>query len=355
MTGAGFKGHSPASWLLHPWRPAGRLPCRSWLASEGGMKGAGGRGGSPASRLLQGLVLCLWLGSALAQPALRVSSQKQSLKILLQAAGELEQVPYPIEFASFAAAAPTAEALAAGAVDIGSLGDAPFVFAAAAGAPLKTVGVIKLKVTPTAVAIVVKEDSPLKQAADLKGRRITTTRGSIGHFLALAALRSVGLHGADAQFIFLQPAESRSLLSNGQADAWSTWDPYTSMVQMEGGSRVLVSGEGLFAGHMLLVANDQAIRDKPQQIADFLQRLDRAYAWANQHQSEFSKIQAGYSGLPVEVHERSNRYSVPRRIAVGPAVVEDVQHTADLYREEGIIQKTFDAAAYMDAQFNEVE
>jgi sulfonate transport system substrate-binding protein len=55
------------------------------------------------------------------------------------------------------------------------------------------------------------------------------------------------------------------------------------------------------------------------------------------------------------VHERSNRYSVPRRIAVGPAVVEDVQHTADLYREEGIIQKTFDAAAYMDAQFNEVE
>ncbi len=64
----------------------------------------------------------------------------------------------PIEFASFAAAAPTAEALAAGAVDIGSLGDAPFVFAAAAGAPLKTVGVIKLKVTPTAVAIVVKED-----------------------------------------------------------------------------------------------------------------------------------------------------------------------------------------------------
>ena len=57
----------------------------------------------------------------------------------------------------------------------------------------------------------------------------------------------------------------------------------------------------------------------------------------------------------MEVHERSNRYSVPRRIAVGPAVVEDVQHTADLYREEGIIQKTFDAAAYMDAQFNEVE
>ncbi|MGE8415404.1 MAG: aliphatic sulfonate ABC transporter substrate-binding protein [Pseudomonas sp.] len=306
-------------------------------------------------RQLAFLALLLFSSQVLAQPTLRVSSQKQSLKILLQAAGELEQVPYPIEFASFAAAAPTAEALAAGAVDIGSLGDAPFVFAAAAGAPLKTVGVIKLKVTPTAVAIVVRDDSPLKDAASLKGRRITTTRGSIGHFLALAALRSAGLHGTDAQFIFLQPAESRSLLSNGQADAWSTWDPYTSMVQMEGGSRVLVSGEGLFAGHMLLVANDRAIADKPAQIADFLRRLGRAYAWANQHQEEFSRIQAGYSGLPVEIHLRSNRYSEPRRIAVGPAVVEDVQHTADLYREEGIIQKSFEASAYMEGQFNEVE
>lgn len=316
-------------------------------------------GKSWRQRLGQVIALCgglLLLGAqALAEPTLRVSSQKQSLKILLQAAGELEQVPYPIEFASFAAAAPTAEALAAGAVDIGSLGDAPFVFAAAAGAPLKTVGVIKLKVTPTAVAIVVRDDSPLQDAASLKGRRITTTRGSIGHFLALAALRSVGLHGSDAQFIFLQPAESRSLLSNGQADAWATWDPYTSMVQLEGGTRVLVSGAGLFAGHMLLVANDQAIAEKPAQIADFLRRLGRAYAWANQHQEAFSRIQAGYSGLPVEVHLRSNRYAEPRRIAVGPPVVEDLQRTADLYREEGIIQKSFEASAHIDRQFNEVE
>lgn len=299
------------------------------------------------------LLLSLLCVNALADTPLRVSSQKQSLKILLQAVGELENVPYPIEFASFGAAAPTAEALAAGAVDIGSLGDAPFVFAAAAGAPLKTVGVIKLNVTQTAVAIVVKADSPLRDAASLKGQRITTTKGSIGHFLALAALRSVGLHGRDAQFVFLQPGDSRSLLANGGAQAWSTWDPYTSMVQMEGGSRVLVSGEGLFAGHMLLVANDAAIRDKPAQLRDFLQRLGRAYTWADAHQQAFSNIQAGYSGLPVAIHAASNRYARAHRIDVGPAVVDDVQHTADLYREEGIIHGTFNAAHYFDGQFNE--
>ncbi|NWA10565.1 aliphatic sulfonate ABC transporter substrate-binding protein [Pseudomonas gingeri] len=313
------------------------------------------RSPSPASRFLHRcgvlLALLLCLSVEAAEP-LRVSSQKQSLKILLQAAGELDNLPYPIEFASFAAAAPTAEALAAGAVDIGSLGDAPFVFAAAAGAPLKTVGVIKVNVTPTAVAIVVKDDSPLKEAADLKGRRITTTRGSIGHFLALAALRSVGLHGGDAQFVFLAPGESRTLLANGEADAWSTWDPYTSMVQLEGGTRVLVSGAGLFAGHMLLVANDAAIRDKPAQIGDFLQRLARAYDWANAHQPAFSAIQAGYSGLPLAIHERSNRFAQAHRIDVGPTVIDDVQHTADLYREEGVIQAAFKADEHFDQRFN---
>jgi sulfonate transport system substrate-binding protein len=72
---------------------------------------------------------------------LRVANQKSSLKILLGASGELKDVPYPIEFSEFAAAAPLGEALNAGAVDVGSLGDAPYVFALGAGAPLKVVSI----------------------------------------------------------------------------------------------------------------------------------------------------------------------------------------------------------------------
>lgn len=304
-------------------------------------------------RLLAGL-LCLALGAApaLGAEALRVSSQKNSLQVLLQAAGELESVPYPIEFAAFGAAAPTAEALSAGAVDVGTLGVAPFVFAASAGAGLKTVGVVRLKVTPMAVAIVVPEGSPLTDAASLVGTRITTTRGSIGHYLALAALRSVGRSGRDATFVFLQPGESRSLLANGGADAWATWDPYTSMVQLEGGTRVLVSGEGLFAGNMLLVANPAAIRDKPEQLRDFLQRVGRAWDWANAHVEAFSAIQARQSGLPLEVHLRSNRYSQPRRVDVDEALVQDLADTARLYRDEGVIGPGFVAAEQVDRRFN---
>jgi len=297
--------------------------------------------------------LLLLAGQALATDALRVSSQKNSLQVLLKAAGQLDDVPYPIEFASFGAAAPTAEALAAGAVDIGTLGVAPFVFAASAGAPLKTVAVVRLQVTPTAVAIVVPEQSPLQGAASLVGKRITTTKGSIGHFLALAALRREGKSGADAQFIFLQPGESRSLLANGGADAWATWDPYTSMVQLEGGTRVLVSGEGLFAGNMLLVANPAALASKPEQLRDFLQRVGRAWQWVDTHLEEFSAIQARQSGLPLEVHLRSNQFSLPTRVDIDEALIKDLADTAKLYQDEGVITPGFDAKSSVDSRFNQ--
>ncbi|MCG8291323.1 aliphatic sulfonate ABC transporter substrate-binding protein [Pseudomonas entomophila] len=303
--------------------------------------------------ILLGL-LSLMLGIAHADETLRVSSQKSSLQVLLQAAGELDNVPYPLEFASFGAAAPTAEALAAGAVDIGTLGTAPFVFATSAGVDLKAVGVVRLQVTPTAVAIIVPQGSPLIDGKALVGSRITTTRGSIGHYLALAALRSSGHSGRDATFVFLQPGESRTLLANGGADAWATWDPYTSMAQLEGGTRVLVSGEGLFAGNMLLVANVEAIRDKPRQLRDFLQRVGRAWAWANAHVEQYSAIQARQSGLPLDVHLRSNRYSRPRRVDVDDGLLQDLVDTARLYQDEGVISPGFNAEQRVDRQFNEM-
>ncbi len=73
---------------------------------------------------------------------LLVANQKSTIKVLLEVSGELKDVPYDIQFSEFPAAAPLGEALNAGAVDIGALGDAPYVFALGAGAPLKVVSIV---------------------------------------------------------------------------------------------------------------------------------------------------------------------------------------------------------------------
>lgn len=176
-------------------------------------------------------------------------------------------------------------------MDIGGLGDAPYVFALGAGAPLKVVSIVHAEGRYT-TAILAPRDSPLNDARDLKGKRIVTTRGSIGHFLAIKALRSVGLSTRDVQFIYLLPSESRILLDNGSADAWSTWDPYTTIATTQSQAKVLVSGDNLLSNHLYLAATRQAITDKRQQLEDFVARVDRAYRWTNAHPQEFAAAQA---------------------------------------------------------------
>lgn len=61
----------------------------------------------------------------------------------LEAANALQNLGYEIKWAEFPAAAPLAEALNAGAVDAGIIGDAPLLFALANGAPVKAIAVDK--------------------------------------------------------------------------------------------------------------------------------------------------------------------------------------------------------------------
>ncbi len=188
---------------------------------------------------------------------LRLADQKGNMRAQLEAAGALDELTYDIRWFEFPAAAPLAEALNAGAVDAGIIGDAPLLFALAAGARLKAIAVDKSD--PYGTAVLVRGDSPLRSANDLKGQRIATGRGSIGHFVALKALASVGLGEKDVEFRFLGPVDAKMALANGSVDAWATWEPYTALAETADKARVLVDGRGLWAGNSFLAATDSAL------------------------------------------------------------------------------------------------
>lgn len=305
-------------------------------------------------RLLLGAILFLGLG-AMAKAAdlqpLLVADQKSSIQVLLKVAGELEKVPYEIQFSEFPAAAPLGEALNAGAVDIGALGDAPYVFALGAGAPIKVVSILHAEGYDT-TAILAPKDSALNNASDLKGKRIVTTRGSIGHFLAIQALRSVGLSTQDVQFIYLLPSESRILLDNGGADAWSTWDPYTTISISQSQARVLVSGEKLLTNNLYFAATSQAIANKRQQLDDFIARIDRAFRWTNTHPEEYAVAQANVTGLPLAVHVSIAKGTRIEPLEIDDKVIDGLQTTADIYLQEGILRKHIDVSQGFDKSFN---
>jgi len=308
----------------------------------------------PLKTLLLGALLSVTLGqhamAADLEPLL-VANQKSTIKALLQVSGELKNVPYEIRFSEFPSAAPLGEALNAGAVDIGALGDAPYVFALGAGAPLKVVSITHAEGRFT-TALLVPKDSPIKTVADLKGKRIVTGRGSIGHYLAIKALREAGLQTSDVTFINLLPGESRILLSSGGADAWATWDPYTTVATTQSQDRVLISGSELLSNHLYLAATSKAIADKRVQLDDFVARVERAYLWSNTHPNEYAKAQAAITGLPIEVHQEIAKATKMNRVDIDDNVIKGLQATADIYQQEGILTKSIDVSKGFDKSFN---
>ncbi|EPL07311.1 MAG: ABC transporter substrate-binding protein [Pseudomonadales bacterium RIFCSPLOWO2_12_60_38] len=308
----------------------------------------------PFKRLLLGAALALGLLSTVQagdlQP-LRVANQKSTIKALLEASGESQNVPYEIKWSEFPSASPLGEALNAGAVDVGALGDAPYVFALGAGASIKVISIIHAEGRNT-TALLVPKDSPIKTAADLKGKKIVTGRGSIGHYLAIKALNDAGLTTQDVQFIFLLPAESRLVLDNGTADAWATWDPYTTVVTSQSNARVLVSGKHLLSNHLYFAATGQAIADKRVQLDDFVARIDRAYAWANTHPEQYAAAQAKITGLPLAVHIEVAKDTHLSPVTIDDTVIHGLQATADTYVKEGLLSKHIDVSQGFDSSFN---
>lgn len=300
--------------------------------------------------LLAAGLLAAALSSADAQTTLRVGDQKGNAQAVMEAAGVLKDVPYKIEWKEFPAAAPLLEALGAGAIETGLVGDAPFTFAAAANVPVKAIAAIRQ--TGEGLAVLVPKDSAIRNFDDLKGKKIATGRGSIGHQLILAALESKGWTTADVQIVFLAPSDAKVAYSRGSVDAWSTWEPYVSQEEVLFASRRVLTAEGLTAGLSFQVATPDAIRDKRAQLEDFVKRLTAARAWSLTNVSAYAETWGKLMNIPPAVPQNWLARANVRIAPIDDAVVADEQKTIDLYLRAGLIKQKLDAAAIVDRSFS---
>jgi sulfonate transport system substrate-binding protein len=291
------------------------------------------------------------IASAAAQTILRVGDQKGNSQAVMEAAGVLKDVPYRIEWKEFPAAAPLLEALGAGAIETGLVGDAPFTFAAAAKVPVKAVGAIRQ--SGEGLAILVPRESHVHDFEDLRGKKIATGRGSIGHQLILAALEAKGWSPGDVQIVFLAPSDAKVAYTQGAVDAWSTWEPYVSQEEVLFQSRRVITAEGLTPGIGFQVASPDAIRDKRPQLEDFLRRLTAARAWSLTNVSAYAESWGRLMGIPPAVPLNWLSRAKIRIAPIDDGVVADEQKTIDLYFRSGLIKQKLDAAALVDRSFSD--
>jgi sulfonate transport system substrate-binding protein len=303
-----------------------------------------------------GLALAAWLFShgAPAGATLRVASQKGGTKAVMLASHVLDGAPYRVEWSEFAAAAPLLEALGANAVDVGIAGDAPFFFAYANGARIHAVQAGKSSSEGGAVAILVGRNSPLQTVADLRGKRIATGRGSIGHYLVLRLLEQAGIPVSDVKLVFLDPADAKAAFASGAVDAWSTWGVYIPLVTLRGQGRVLADGHGLLAGYGFSAATDAAITGKRAVLADFLRRQAEAYRWALAHQPEFAQALAHETGVDPDIADTVVRMNSFVPEPIDGAMVAEEQDLLRRFVAADAIGKLPDVPAALDRSFDAV-
>jgi sulfonate transport system substrate-binding protein len=273
---------------------------------------------------------------------LRIGVQKYGTLIVLQVSGSLEKRLAPqgigVEWTEFPGGPQLLEALNGGSLDFGITGEAPPVFAQAAGVPFVYVGVDRP--APTGEAILVAKDSPIRAVADLKGKRIALNKGSNVHYLLVAALEKAGLRIADIEPEYLAPADGRAAFERGSVDAWAIWDPYLAAGQAATGARVLVDGTGLAQNPQFYLAQRGFAETQPSLLGIILDEIAKTDIWAAAHQKEVSRVLSPHTGLPVEILDVALARLGYGVTPLGPEVVANQQHIADMFFNVGLIPRS---------------
>jgi sulfonate transport system substrate-binding protein len=284
-----------------------------------------------------------------------VGDQRGGAQALLRAAGELDHVPYRIEWALFPAASPLLEALNSDAIDIGGIGGQPFAFAYASGAKIRVVYAARQVDSPRrgeVSAIIVPAGSPLHRIEDLKGHKLATVRGSAGQDLALRLFERHGLKPGDVTWVYLDNAAAKSALANGSIDAWSTWASYVGFALVHDHQRALANARELPGQAGFYAANDRAIATKRAEIEDFNARLIRAHTWAGTHLEDYAKVLARETGLPLDVARFTAQAYVTEPVPVGDNLRQEEQGILARYKAAGLIDTVPDLTGAFDSSFS---
>ncbi|WP_421762360.1 aliphatic sulfonate ABC transporter substrate-binding protein [Devosia sp.] len=230
----------------------------------------------------------------------RIGWQKGGVFALAKADGSIEKRladrGIAVSWNEFTSGPPLLEALGANAIDFGSTGDVPPLFAQAAGGDLVYAAATKGAVDGS--AILVAKDSPIQTLADLKGKKLAFKRGSSAHNFAVKALRTAGLTLDDVEALDLGPPDAAPAFANGQIDAWAIWDPYYAIAAQDPNTRVLVTTEGIVDSWGFFLANGSYAKANPHIVADVIDELAKVGARAQADLDATVKAVSAITGVP---------------------------------------------------------
>jgi len=300
---------------------------------------------TPRRRLIQGVAAAAVLPSfaALAQaPArqLRIGNQKGPLSVL-KGRGTLEKRLAPlgvtVKWTEFTAGPVQLEALNVGSIDFGDVGEAPPIFAQAAGAPLAYVAATVPR--PKAEAVLVPKGSAIKTVADLKGKKIALNKGSNVHYFIVKLFEKHGLPYTDLNLVYLPPADARAAFEKGSVDAWVIWDPFLAAAEKSLDARILADPTGVVGNRGYYFSSLDYVARNADVLAIAVEEINKIDVWGAANKGDYAGELATLWGLPRPVADLSVGRVDYGTAAITKAILAEQQQIADTFFALKLIPK----------------
>lgn len=281
---------------------------------------------------------------AFAQSALkevRIGYQKYGSLLIVKTRGALDkrlaEKGIAVKWTEFPFGPPLLEAINVGSIDIGTVGEAPPVFAQAAGADLVYIG--NEPPAPSSEALLVPSGSPLQKVADLKGHKVAVAKGSNANYFLVKALENAGLRFTDIEPVYLAPADARAAFESGRVDAWAIWDPYQAAAEKQLKARTLTDGKGIVENHQFYMAARSFASKNPEIVHIVLDEIAKTDQWGKQNPKEVAKLLAPQLGIDLPIVElAAERLGYGVR-PVSPEVLAAQQRIADKFYELKLVPR----------------
>lgn len=302
------------------------------------------RSAEPIFVLLLGMLLATApasYGQKSGDNVIRIGYQKYGTLVLLKARGTLEkhlaQIHVDVQWTEFPAGPQLLEGLNVGSVDFGIAGEAPPIFAQAAGADIVYVGYEPQ--ASAGEALIVPKNSPINSLSDLKGKKVALNKGSNVHYLLVKLLEKAGLKYSEIDAIYLAPADARAAFERGSVDAWVIWEPFLAAAQNQTGARIVEDGAGLVSNHQFFLASRTYALKRPDVVQIVLSELAAVDDWAKEHLSDAATAlqpQIGLDHATLQLALSRGGYGVK---PVTETVMVEQQHIADAFYNLRLIPK----------------
>jgi sulfonate transport system substrate-binding protein len=256
----------------------------------------------------------------------------------------------------FTASLPVMEAVKAGGVDFTFATATAVVNAIPARVPIVPLAAYPLPANE--VDFLVQANSPIKTAADLKGRKIAHQNGTTGTYSLIKYLETAGLRLRDVEAVSLSGADAFTAFAQGSIDGWIHWQPATALALAKlGGKARTLPGVKTY-DYAFYVARREPAEKYPQTFAKLVKIIRETQAYIFSKPAESVALWASQGGFPPNSTEqgvyeqliRDARLSESGAVGLRPvdeAAAISTQDLADNFQALGVLPNKVDVRSFL--------